>query len=72
MNITFEIANETILGLAQICNETVVREITDVILYEAWKQIATWALIKTLFATFVFALGWFAAGWHKRKRETKQ
>lgn len=67
MNITFEIANETIMGVAQICNESVVREITDVILVEAWKQVATWAFIKTLFATTVFALGWFGAGWWKRK-----
>ncbi|MHA1972800.1 MAG: hypothetical protein ACTSW1_07400 [Candidatus Hodarchaeales archaeon] len=74
MNITFEIANETIMQALQICeacNTTFLEQIKQEILNTAFYQAKLMTGVAMLVSVIMFAVGWFLAGWYKRRSVRK-
>ncbi|MEE9364840.1 MAG: hypothetical protein V3U92_19745 [Cellulophaga sp.] len=74
MNISFEIANETLIGLnqtmqefMQICNAGAWEEIKSQIIHEIWKHAIIANLSTIAISVIMLGLGWFLAGWYFRK-----
>lgn len=70
MNITVEIANETIMSIAEVCsvcNATLWKQVEASIVTGAIHKAYIFLTVAGVVAVTLLIFGWFLAGWHMRK-----
>lgn len=68
MNITFEIANETILAFTEVCNMTFLEQVKTEVIREIYFHTVVTSSWLFVFAVASFIGGWLLAGWNSRRK----
>lgn len=72
MNFTFEIADETIKEIIQVCNESVLRQAGQEIIRELQLYSAITGVFVCALIVLSIVAGWFLCGWMLKKKDAKK